>query len=444
MARTHFPKLPVEAEVNLEKHLLNVQETVAKELLRLAPLLKTSRLLGFLIDCYHRQTFAHLHGLLRHVTSTKKGFVLMEWALNTYLSQELLGHPDLQDKDLMKPVDLLLLTDWVQQAQDKLLLNMQVDISRSLEKILQNEKNEKSTTEDEEAFVRLHVDTIQCINANLQTAEHISPVLKERVREVCFQELQDFVKRYISMQKKTLEKQAKMDRPETTHFFKTLNTCKELKLYVQTNGKGIKNVDHVETVTALENMEAFTVKLLMDNLIQITESYLKRYFKKDDKQMLLLIDEIREQFHRRPCCLDVQKRVMDEAYQRISQIYFEHLVRSSQKKLEARWSDAAGRRVSQDAELLHLTFSDLSPEVRRWNLVLLTVRELLDCRSTDALKMTVAKMLQDCSKESCSVDLELLPALLRFRGDLSGWEVREVLDACLPDQPRPASCCCWS
>lgn len=103
----------------------------------------------------------------------------------------------------------------------------------------------------------------KCINAMPKEAQEISSKLSDEVREVCFQELLMFLERwesshiitsqtitvsaqivrlssqikecclfvwrYSSEQTEILGKKAKMDKPETIHFFKTLKTCKELK-----------------------------------------------------------------------------------------------------------------------------------------------------------------------------------------------------------------------
>lgn len=80
----HFPKPPAHLDKNLRKHLLDVQEAVLHELLRLGPLLEPEGLMGCLLEHYHCQTFDHLHCLLQNVTSTKNSFVLMHWVLHTY------------------------------------------------------------------------------------------------------------------------------------------------------------------------------------------------------------------------------------------------------------------------------------------------------------------------------------------------------------------------
>ncbi|KAM4625136.1 exocyst complex component 3 [Polymixia lowei] len=441
----HFPKLPAEGDMNLERHLLNVKETLNRQLLRSAPLLKQQCLLGSLIDSYHRYTFDHLHGLLFHVTSTKKAFILLEWVLHTYLSHELLGNPALQDQGPKVTVDLVLLAEWIPLAQEKLLANLQEDVCSSLNKIFQNEFSDVKSDdcEDEEAFIRLQVDVIQCIDAKLKRAQEISPTLMDQVRKVCFQELHQFVMKYIHDQKSILGTQAKMSEPGVMHFLKTLKTSQTLMQYIQTKNEGIKDAPHVQTISALKNMEAFAVKLLTQTLTRIAEIHLKKYFKTDDKEMPVLINTIRELFHKCPCSMDVDKRVLDEVYQYICHLYLKLLVRSSQRKLKKLWHDGVDSNVTEDAEQLHSMFSKLHPDVRQQNIMLLKVPEVLKCKSTDALKITVGQMLVgEDGLPNPSVDKKMLPVLLRWKGGLSQREILEVLDACLPEsEPRPTGCC---
>lgn len=79
----HFPKPPANLEQNLLQHLMNVQNSVLRELLRLGPLM--DELLAGLVECYHRQTFDHLHALLQNISSTQNYFVLINWVMKNYL-----------------------------------------------------------------------------------------------------------------------------------------------------------------------------------------------------------------------------------------------------------------------------------------------------------------------------------------------------------------------
>ncbi|XP_068573869.1 tumor necrosis factor alpha-induced protein 2 isoform X2 [Cebidichthys violaceus] len=433
----HFPKTPddVNQNQNLRRHLLNVQEAVREELVRLArldPRLHSEGLIG----CYHRQIFEHLDDLLQNISSSQNGFLLM--------IQDLLGHPDLQYVDPIKKIDFLLLTQWALRAEERLLKNVETENRGFLEKILQNERSN-------EAHDELYVDTIQCIDAMPQQALKISSQLSDQVQEVCLQELLRFLTRYREEQTDILAKTAKMDKPETKQFFKTLNNCKELKQHIQTKAMQIKNSPlkefMTEAVATLENMEAFTLKLLKEIVADIAESHLKKYFKSNNREFLHLIDALMSLFSQLSDYQDVQTRVMDEAYKLIAHIYFKRLIKISQRKLRKHWHPDVGQEVANDAKLLHKVISDQVPGVGQWNIMLLKVKELLDCKSLEATKMTVGSMQKEC--HTWSEDLEHLPTLLQWKG-LSGRKIEEVQNVLedLPGfQPRPTSaswCSCFS
>ena len=81
----HFPKPPEELERNLQQHLLEVETVLQTQLERLAPQITCKELMGCLLECYHRQTFDHLHGLLQNISTSKNSFMLLNWVLYTYL-----------------------------------------------------------------------------------------------------------------------------------------------------------------------------------------------------------------------------------------------------------------------------------------------------------------------------------------------------------------------
>ncbi|XP_026194910.1 exocyst complex component 3-like [Anabas testudineus] len=431
----HFPKPPADLDQNLQQHLMNVQNTVLSELTRLSPYLEPRGLMGCLIDSYHHQTWDHLQRLLQDTSSSQNSFVLIKWGLKTYLSQELLGHPDLKELHPVKEVDLLPFTEWGAQAKEKLLENVQKEVQGYLEKILRREEDQEGCDGDE-AVVRLYVDTIACVDAMPTEALKISSELSRNVQEVCFQQLLIFVRRYKDEQTELLVKKAKVDEPELMHFFKTFITCLELKKYVQTKGAGVRTSLCVETVKILDDMEAFTLKLLLDIITNIAESHLKNYFRSESKKFFL-IEAVKSNFAKLMNHEDVRERVMNEAYKIIVHTYIKLLIKIKLSKLQKCWSPNVGQTVAQDAEWLHETFSDLAPGVQHWNLMLLKVTEVLDCNDSDALKMTVAGMQKE--KLTKSEDLELLHRLLLWKG-LTKQQVRETLDA-IPDdyQPTPRS-----
>ncbi|KAI3368088.1 hypothetical protein L3Q82_026244 [Scortum barcoo] len=430
----HFPKPPADPNKNLQRHLSDLQVTVHKELVRLRPLLEPMGLMGCLIDCYQRQIYDHLNDLLQNIHSPQSSFVLMKWVLHGKSSPEI----EPQIMDLMTEVDLWPFTigpEWEEKTKAKVFENMQVRIctkytGQNLKQILENERS-KEGCDNEEAYIQVYMDTIQCLNAAIGEAQKISSNLSDDVQEVCFKELLIFLKSYVAEQKEVLK--VKMDKQETTHLFKTLKTCKELKDYAKDRGQGIEGALLQETLATLEEMEDFTMKLLMEKVTEIAESHLKHYFKTQDKLFSLVI-VVEAYFPKLSWCQDVQRRVMDMAYELIVHIYLKHLIQHSLKKLKESWSFNVGETVTKDAEVLHAAISEVAPDVKQWNLVLLKINDLLKCKCTDSVKLTVADMQKECL--TWSQDVELLPAMLRWKG-LPGRQVREVLDAIPGYQPQP-------
>ncbi|XP_029350053.1 exocyst complex component 3 [Echeneis naucrates] len=428
----NFPK-PPPLDQELCQHLKQVKDVILHELVRLGQLLEPLGLAGCLINCYHRQTFDHLSVLLKDATSAKKTFELMYWAQHVYLSKDLLNHPEVQELDPLNKVDLVLFQEWQKKAEGKLLENVQTDVQRSLEKILQNEEAEENC-DCEEAYVSLYVDTIQCISAMKKAAENISADLTPPVKDICFRELLRFMRSYSTEQIKVLEKKAEPDKLETIHFLKTLRTCRELKLFLETEGAGVQLLLLSEMKGKLEDMEEFTMNLLKDAVTHIAKSHLKKYFKSKDKRFMLCT-AINEHFPKLEYLREEQTEVVDEIYKLVVGLYVRHLVQRSQKKLKINWSHNIKQTVAEDAEFLHSCMSDLAPGVQQWNFLLLQIREILNCDNIEGLKITSATIQDHCLTKRSQEDMELLPCLLRWKG-LRSQEVVEVMDA-LPREHQP-------
>ncbi|XP_029981812.1 uncharacterized protein LOC115413217 [Sphaeramia orbicularis] len=276
-------------------------------------------------------------------------------------SQDLLGHPDFKEMDVTRTIDLMLLIDCTTKAQDILL------------------------------------DLVQALK--------ISSRLSVQVQEICLEELLIFVRRYTSQQTENLEK-SKMTKIDTFDFFKTLKTCRELKHHVQTKHMGVKVSVVKETVETLEEMQDFTKKRLLENMAVMTETHLKKYLRADSKQFFL-VGALRELFPNLSSCLDEQKSVMDEVYKHTVHLYLKHLISINQKKLLKCWRRGIGETVTEDAKIIHKTFSDLAPGVQQWNFTLLEVSEVLNYPYGDTLKLTVGGMTNKCTNTGCTDDLEL-------------------------------------
>ncbi|XP_030575462.1 uncharacterized protein LOC115773093 [Archocentrus centrarchus] len=371
------------------------------------------------------QTFNMLQNLLQKISTASHCLLLMDWAQSKYMSREVSFNPD------------KMFCEWEEKATKKLLKSVQKEIRDSLDKILLNETRTEGWKEED--YIKLYLDTIQCVNAMPNEAQKISPRVHDQVKEVCFQEFLTFVKRYSAEQTEDLKKKAETDKSETINFLKTLKTCKELRKYVQTEGAGVTASLRQETLSTLMNLEASTLALLMKTVTDIAENHLKTYFK-SDKGLNFMLNSVQKHFPNLPYVLDEQKMVMQGAYKIITHTYVKHLIKCSQRNLKKRWGPNVGERITEDANQLHNAISEMAPGGQECPQMLLRIQEAVDCKSIDSLKMILAHMQRDYRPQSEGLDLA---ALLTWKG-LSKSQVREVLEALPGSESRPTSISCFS
>ncbi|XP_024859891.1 uncharacterized protein si:dkey-196h17.9 isoform X1 [Kryptolebias marmoratus] len=414
-----FPEPPANLDQDLREHLEAVGDVVSAELDRSCSSASRENL--------KNRLFAQLHDLLQNIGSSKSCFLLMKWTSQMFLRQ---------DQDL--------LTRWEAEAQEKLLPHVQKETRETLSRILQLDQSQ-TQTEDEETFIRLYVDIIQSVSGTICQAQNISPRLHDEVQRVCFQELWSFMGSYTAEQTQILEETIQMwnkkDEVETMNFLRTLRTCEELRKYVQSKGNSLIVPLKNEIVTKLKSTKALILKLLMEIVTELAERSLKDYFKSEHEELKLFRD-LKTYFPRRPWLKDEQKEVMAEAYEVIAHLYLKHLTRMNRRRARRR-SSAVSQRVSSDIEELQLTVSQLAPEVRLGEVLLLSVPDVLQSNDLDALKLIMAGALKGCGKDS--KDLDLIPDLVRLKG-LPAWQNTEVLEALPGVQIQPGSrrffCCC--
>ncbi|CAL8303082.1 unnamed protein product [Boreogadus saida] len=419
----HFPSPPpggasVLTSELLKEHLNVVRRAVHDELQRLIPLREKNKNLAGLVPSYHRLAMEHVHTLLERISASQQAFVLMEWLCNAYFSRGFLGDPDFSENQERSPVDMHLYSETVVCVNQTLRTTLEREVESSLDEVI--------IKRQESEFWRsweLHTDVIKCIDGPIVRAESISENVQEFTRQVCFLKLQEFLKRFTTAKQELLKRYDKSPKMTVETSLKTLNTLHGLLSYIQpsTDG-GTRDLPAEETLSSLRTMETAARTSMGEALVKIIKERLKSHFKSREEDFLLT--EMKEMFSAEDCSPDVQKEALDLAYEQVSALYQLKLASSKKKELEKRWGPDVGQKVTQDAQHLHKTFSDLHPGVRQQNHVLLKVEELIKSQDVDSAKIILSGMMQLCQSEKVK---KLCSALLEWKGGLSVDEVKEVL-----------------
>ncbi|KAI9999466.1 hypothetical protein NQD34_018513 [Periophthalmus magnuspinnatus] len=430
--------MPSELDTKLQCHLQDLQTVVLQELRRLGPELEHWGLMGNLTQKYHHALVSHMNKLLPQTCTTGACLQLLRWALTKYLSPDLFFHPDL-NQNQTRDLDLVLLSDWVQEAQERLMHLLEMEVERQLQMTLHNDLE---PCESEEDYSSTYMDVIQRIEAAPSVAQTFSSSLSLKLSHLCLRLLHSFTKRYKTQWFEILSK-TKWSELELVTFLKCLKTCKEIKKHVQTKYNREQSVK--ETVLLLEEIETFTVEILLKDLTIFTERALEKYFRSNPTNKIL-ITELERFFRVEPwLCLKEHEAVMSQCYGLIVSLYIKHMTCLTLHKLRRRWSPNMDASVTDDAQLIHELIHNLCPGVKVWNISLHFVSDVLKTEDIDSIKISTGDLLQKCKENGLTLDTSLLTGLLQWKG-LSRSRIREVLDSLTDldsdlDSPLPSRCC---
>ncbi|XP_026135143.1 uncharacterized protein LOC113113188 [Carassius auratus] len=440
----HFPTLPAEgpqgSQLEQMQHFLkSAQSTINDEVCRLTPLLKDAGLLVHLMDGYSRHLFTNLDLLLNRDLSANEIFCLIMWGKKVFFSPG--------SQHFFRVYDPLLVTGWFERATRKLLPKLQNDISTTLQNILHYDKKHghHEDSMDEETFIRVHLDVTQCLNAVINNSKEFSHTLMCTVQALCLKELHHFVQEYVHAEKKCLGKQKPLNS-KYVHLFRLISTSRQLRFFADrlnnldvNNSNDISNIIHM-----LEELEDHVLSVVQKMMKHLAKDYLRHYFKKDGEQIQMLTEAVQKQCASLPQTdvgKEIQEIFVNVAYDCISHVYLDCLMKSKFRRLERRWGNV-GERMREDALSFHNTFTELSGSDDHRNHLLQRMSEVLLCSDVDALKITCCDLFRDFPQDS----EQYVPGLLRWKCVLSERQVKEVLDVSrdlgLDLKPMKGLCCC--
>ncbi|XP_016384593.1 uncharacterized protein LOC107721212 [Sinocyclocheilus rhinocerous] len=334
----HFPTLPAERpqESQLEQiqdFLKSAQTMICNEVCRLTPALKDAGLLDHLMDSYSRHIFTNLDLLLNRDLFVKEIFCLLLWGKYVFFSSE----------SKLRVDDPLLLTGGFERAKQKLLQVLQNDISTNLQNILRYDEDhgQNEDSMDEETFLKVHIDVIQCLNCAILEAETVGLTLMHAVQILCSEELHDFVQKYVDAENKRLKKRTVTEN-NSVYLFRIINTCMQLRCYAAQITPDVSNSDHdSSTICMLQKQEDKASSIVQKIMNCLAQANLESYFKKRNGHIDILMEAIQKQCASLPeTASEIKTVVVKIAYDGVSKVYLECLMKTKFRNLEQCWGNA--------------------------------------------------------------------------------------------------------
>ncbi|XP_058242105.1 exocyst complex component 3-like protein 4 isoform X1 [Hemibagrus wyckioides] len=156
------------------------------------------------VSTFHKVVGEHLKALQGKVTEAKDYYALLNFILNQYNSEKIMGSDSLQPELREELKTLQLEADFLDKIKNAYCDHLQADVRSSLDNILKLEhdemwKDENKPQINEELYLsHIHMDILMNIQGPIQASSLLDMNLEHRVIYCCLHELKEFPKRFES------------------------------------------------------------------------------------------------------------------------------------------------------------------------------------------------------------------------------------------------------
>ncbi|KAM8984904.1 exocyst complex component 3-like protein isoform 2-T2 [Ara ararauna] len=204
---SHFQALRMDTEGSgLAGHLAKLQKGIVSELRVVKDLMVQCvpahyNILSVCTATFHQALSSHLQDILREDLDKQALFLLLEWALHVYHSQEMMGHPDLLPEVDVSALGPLMSPELVDQTERKYVMKVKASVLEWMQRTLEVEFKEWFREEepetDHQGFFQsaLPIIVMQMLKENIQVASLITESLRQKVYNMALEELEAFLGR---------------------------------------------------------------------------------------------------------------------------------------------------------------------------------------------------------------------------------------------------------
>ncbi|XP_070776536.1 exocyst complex component 3-like protein 4 [Enoplosus armatus] len=383
------------------------------------------------VKSYHRVVGQHLKRLERQVTELKDLYALLDWIINRYKSERIMGSFSLQPDMNEESADLQLEDDFLKQLKEKYCCRVKEDMKSSLDRIIELENKEhwenSSTLEKEDNFLesQIHMDIWTNVKSNVVNSRKIDAQLEQKVTSLCLEELRQFPKRFETEFKRHCG--ALRPQPLWTEYHITyINTFTALQQHME----GYRDACPDEVEGFRKEVKWLIVRLtqdLEDQFKKDIEPYLRRMM----TRKWLTDDEDFKHLRSRTELLSQHCAVMrpPHAQEFASRLHY-HVVREYVGQLmknnyscKNRKHEKAARKIREQWDELRDLFEDMN-STHEW---LYAVGDDLSNIITQTNKTNIKNHLQPLVEHYPDFSKKHLVAVLYFRGLLRGSEHQLIL-----------------
>lgn len=437
--RDTLKKVPLDSrEKNaswLAVHLGLVGKAVKEDLQRVKAELLSSYPADFnvfetYVSCHHEAVGEHLKRLLEKVSELKDYYALLDFIIQRYPSEKIMGsgslQPELKEDQRALPMDKNVLN----QIKDKYCARLQADIKTSLNRIidLENEEmwKEKIKPVIDEGIYSSHLDMDiwTHIKGHVQGSRRIDVNLEQKVVRSCLEELKTFPKRFESA---FVEWSSPLSNSSlwAEYHISYINSFSALK-------------EHMESYKDTSPIQLELVQKEIDRLTTSLSQAVMESFKTDVKPFLrrqmtgkwFSYDEDFSQLIRRTKTLSEQSKYMtpkhkqafvNEAHFFVVKEYVSQLMKNNYL-CKNRKNETAATKITNQWEELKEIFQDMNSSLDWLHPVGNQLSNIIGCKKSE-----IKRNLEPLVVNYPDIRKGHLSAVLYFRGIIRGREKHTIL-----------------
>ncbi|XP_039389578.1 exocyst complex component 3-like protein 4 [Mauremys reevesii] len=402
-------------------HLGFLRKYVSEDLLKIKQSVQKCypddyKVCGRYFESFHSAISSHLQALLQRPLEFNELYALLDWVVNTYYSETLLGHPDLQAEVKTENLPQLLPSETWDKLKKDYKDSLAEKIKHYLDNILKLETREKWKEEKQPETSQTEYDSSLSLDIQTFIGQHknesgkILESLETATLEVSIRELREFIPRF---RKAFVEwYKEREDSLFVPYLVAYVNSFRDLMRGLQTTF----NADTTELENVLTDVTMSFRKDVLDKLKQKTQPHFKKILTNAWMLNSEILDSIMSttvQFcqHLKHLEQPVDKDFLGAAHKYVVREYITQAIKP-RKRMKTAKREEVGKKMKEEATVIRNSFKELGSNVDWLNSAIHYIANIISEKDRHKIKDYIEEICQAYP----DVRKEHIEAVLTCRG----------------------------
>ncbi|XP_043921366.1 exocyst complex component 3-like protein 4 isoform X2 [Protopterus annectens] len=416
----------------LRKQVVTDISTVKNNLQKCYP--EKYRILDMYVKHFHEIISSNLRELLEKQMEYNELYAVLDWAVNTYPSEEVLRHEDLQPDVNVENLGQLLDQTTMDKLKNDYCEAVQRKIRKWMDNLIKLEQNKWSSENSPEILNNyyhspLHIDVQMMIGQHMKNAEKIDNHLRNKLCIICMEEAKHFVSRIPNI----VEDWAMNDVAGQNisrllgHLLAIINSFQDLKSGL-TQLDNLHLTNHEEMERAVDDaLESFNKLILSQFKVKTQihfEKLMTRLWISDSEgfeEIMTVINEL--SLHIKKMKQPAKSNLVQLIHYHIVKEYIVQVMKKKKSYKKSITCEKAAKRILEQSDAIKEIFNGLGSTAEWLNNAVIYISNIIGQNDKKMIQEKVITL----NEEYPDVSAEHISAILHYRRALSNKTKRKIL-----------------